>query len=135
MAVVAALVAAMAAIGGVVVYYREHDRVVPRHTTPDSQAMSAPPTAAPSQPLLDKDGRFIFLLTAQGLQVRTAPDATISDAHRVCLRIARGESEQQVVQDIVQGTPGMSADTATAFAETAISVYCPEGSIDEATGD
>ncbi|EUA68542.1 hypothetical protein I553_1730, partial [Mycobacterium xenopi 4042] len=79
----------------------------------------------PSTGTLDRDGRFLFLLTAQGLQLSAARDVAINDAHRVCSRLERGETEQQIVQDIVDGSPGMSMDTAAAFADTAISVYCP----------
>jgi hypothetical protein len=99
---------------------------VSRQTTPNSATAAAPP-AAPRPGLLDKDGRFIFLLTAQGLQLSAARDTTINDAHRICSRLERGETEQEIVQDIVAGTPGMSTDTAVTFAETAISVYCPQG--------
>lgn len=41
-----------------------------------------------------------------------------------------GESEQQIIQDMLAGSPGMSLDTAAGFADTAISVYCPGGYID-----
>ena len=44
-----------------------------------------------------------------------------------------GESKEQVVQDILQGSPGMSVDTATDFADTAIDVYCPDGHPDDPT--
>ena len=57
-------------------------------------------------------------------------DAAINDARRICARYAGGESEQQIIQDMLQGSPGMSLDTASGFADTAISVYCPGGYID-----
>jgi Protein of unknown function (DUF732) len=44
-----------------------------------------------------------------------------------CGRLVGGESNDQVFQDILQGSPGMSVDTATDVAETAIYVYCPDG--------
>jgi hypothetical protein len=44
-----------------------------------------------------------------------------------CGRLVGGESNDQVFQDILQGSPGMSVDTATDVAETAIDVYCPDG--------
>jgi len=53
-------------------------------------------------------------------------DAAIKDARRICTRYAGGESEQQIIQDILQGSPGMTLNTASGFADTAISVYCPE---------
>jgi Protein of unknown function (DUF732) len=42
-----------------------------------------------------------------------------------------GESKDQVFQDILRGAQGMSVDTATDFAETAIDVYCPDGHPDD----
>jgi hypothetical protein len=119
LAVVAALVAATVAVAAVLVFYREHDHVVSRGSGPVSQAVSAP-AVNPD----DQDAKFLFLLTAQGLVRSGARDTTVHDAHRVCARLARGESEQQIVEDIVRGSPGMSVDTATTFAATAIEVYC-----------
>lgn len=126
LAVVAGLVAAIVAVATVLVFYRNHDRVAPGETTPDSQAESAPATQQ-SAALLDRDGRFLLLLTTQGLQVSGSRRASINDAHRICLRLARGESESQIVRDIVRGSVSMSEGMATAFADTAIDVYCPQG--------
>ena len=48
----------------------------------------------------------------------------------MCTRYASRESEQQINQDMLAGSPGMSLNTASGFADTAISVYCPDGYID-----
>jgi hypothetical protein len=48
----------------------------------------------------------------------------------VCTRYASGETEQEIIQDMLAGSPGMSLNTASGFADTAISVYCPDGYID-----
>lgn len=45
-------------------------------------------------------------------------------------RYAGDESQQEIIQDILQGSPGMSLDTASTFADTAISVFCPDGVVD-----
>jgi Protein of unknown function (DUF732) len=124
LAVFAALGVAIGAISGVSVFYWKHDHVGPGQSTPVSQAASGPPAVTPSA--MDKDGRFLWQLATQGLELERARDVAINDARRVCSRLERGESEQQIVQDIVRGS-GMSMDTATSFAETAIDVYCPEG--------
>lgn len=127
-AMLAGLVVAVVAVVGVSVFYWKHDLVVPRSTAPVTQAESAPPVDAPPTKVLDNtDGRFLFLLSSQGLHVSGARELAISDAHRVCSRLARGETEQQIVQDIFAGSPGMSTDTATSFADAAMSVYCPQG--------
>jgi hypothetical protein len=47
--------------------------------------------------------------------------------------VSGGESQEQVIQDILQGSPGMSVDTATDFAETSIDIYCPDGHPDDPT--
>ena len=43
------------------------------------------------------------------------------------------ESKDDIIQNILQGSPGMSVDTATDFAKTAIDVYCPDGHPDDPT--
>jgi uncharacterized protein DUF732 len=63
--------------------------------------------------------------------LRRSKDAAINDARRICARYVGGESEQQIIQDMLAGSPGMSLDTAAGFADTAISVYCPGGYIDQ----
>jgi hypothetical protein len=127
-AVLIVVVVALIAVAGVLVFSWNRQHAAASGVTPSpSPAASAPPAAAPRPGLLDNDGRFIFLLTAQGLQLSAARDTTINEAHRICSRLERGETEQDIVQDIVAGTPGMSADTAVTFADTAISVYCPQG--------
>lgn len=125
LAVLAALGVALAAICGVTVFYWRHDHVGRGETTPASQTASAP--SAGAAPAMDKDGRFLWRLAAEGLQLERANEDAINDARRVCSRLERGESQQQIVDDIVRGSPGMSVDTAADFADTAIDVYCPQG--------
>ncbi|MGB8205999.1 MAG: DUF732 domain-containing protein [Mycobacterium sp.] len=88
--------------------------------------MAADPPSAPK----DRDGQFLWRIAVQGLQMRRSNDAAINDARRVCTRYAGGESEQQIIQDMLAGSPGMSLNTASTFADTAISVYCPDGYVD-----
>jgi Protein of unknown function (DUF732) len=76
---------------------------------------------------MDRNGQFLWRLSTQGLQLRRSNDAAINDARRVCTRYAGGESEQEIIQDMLQGSPGMSLNTASSFADTAISVYYPDG--------
>ncbi|MGB7109866.1 MAG: DUF732 domain-containing protein [Mycobacterium sp.] len=61
-------------------------------------------------------------LTATPLQ--RSNNAAVSDARHVCGRFLGGESKDQIIEDILQGSPGMSVDTATDFADTAIDLYC-----------
>lgn len=123
----AGLAIAIVAIAGVSVFYMRHDFLVPKASTRVSQSESAPPVDPPPTGLQDRDGQFVLLLTSQGLQMPGGREGAISDAHRVCSRLSRGESEQQIIQDIFQGSPGMSIATATSFADIAIGAYCPQG--------
>ncbi|GFG72881.1 hypothetical protein MBOT_02460 [Mycobacterium botniense] len=122
LAVLLTLVIGITAAAIVSVFCWKRDPATPTGSIAVSQSVSPPPNP------LDRDGRFLFLLEAQGLQLSGGRDASINDAHAVCSRVAAGESEAQIVKDIVRGSPGMSPDTAADFADTAITVYCPHGS-------
>jgi Protein of unknown function (DUF732) len=124
-----ALVFAVVAIAAVFVLDRNHDLFRSRGSTTVSQAASAS-ADDPSREHMDKDGQFLWRLSSQGLRLRRSNDAAINDARRICARYVGGESEQEVIQDMLQGSPGMSLDTASSFADTAISVYCPDGYLD-----
>ena len=129
LATLAALVFVIAAIAAVVVFERKPELFRSKETTSASQ--HAPGAADDPPPdRMDKDGQFLWRLSTQGLQLRRSNDAAINDARRVCTRYAGGESQQEIIQDILQGSPGMSLDTASTFANTAISVYCPDGYVD-----
>ena len=127
MALLAALVVAVGAIVAVVEFDRNPELFRSRGSAAVSQASagSADPPAAS-----DRDGQFLWRLASQGLRIRRSNDAAINDARSVCNRFVGGESEQQIVQDILSGSPGMSIDTATDFADIAIDVYCPHGTLD-----
>ncbi|ORV09209.1 hypothetical protein AWB95_18075 [Mycobacterium celatum] len=75
---------------------------------------------------MDKDGRFLWLLSSEGIELSRSTDVAVNDAHRVCSRLERGESEEQVVADIVEGSPDLTPDTAADFADIAREVFCPE---------
>jgi hypothetical protein len=126
----AGLVVAVGAIAAVFVLGRtKHDLVRSKESPPAAHVASALAADSPGEHM-DKDGKFLWQLTIQGLQLRRSSDAAINDARRVCARYAGGESQQQIIQDILQGSPGMSLDTASSFADTAIDVYCPNGYLD-----
>ncbi len=126
LAMLAALVLTVAAIGAVFVLGRNPNFFRSRTTTTVSQAASGAPADTPPDST-DRNGQFLWRLSSEGLQLRRSNDAAINDARRVCTRFAGGESEQEIVQDMLQGSPGMSLNTASSFADTAISVYCPDG--------
>jgi hypothetical protein len=128
----ATLVFGVAAIAAVFVLTRNPDLLRPKSHTTVSQPASAAP-ADPPPDAMDRNGMFLWRLSTEGLQLRRSNDAAINDARRVCTRFAGGESEQEIVQDMLQGTPGMSLNTASGFADTAISVYCPEGVVNNSS--
>lgn len=128
LAMLAGLVFAVAAIAAVFVLGRNPNLFKPSPHTTVSPAAAEAPAQAPSDPN-DRNGQFLLQLSSEGLQLRRSDDAAINDARRVCTRYADGESEQEIVQDVLQGSPGMSPNTASGFADTAISVYCPNGVI------
>jgi hypothetical protein len=80
-----------------------------------------------------KESQFLRRLEVQNLQLRKSDAAAVKDAHYVCGRFLDGETKAQIVQDILQGSPGMSPDTAEDFADTSIDVYCPDGHVDDPT--
>ena len=124
-ALVAAVLFGFAVIAGLVVFYRRPDLLAPRtaRTGSHTVAVQDGPGAEP----LDQDGRLFYLLTQQGLSTSGPRDVTMNEAHHVCDRVHAGETETQIVQDIVAGSPGMSSQTAATFTEIAINVYCPQG--------
>jgi hypothetical protein len=131
LALLAGLVFAIGAITAVFVLGRtKHDPFQSKESSPATQT-SFVPAADPPQDRSDKDGKSLWRLSAQGLQLLRSNDAAISDARHVCARFLGGESKDQIIQDVLQGSPGMSVDTATDFASTAIDVYCPDGHPDD----
>jgi Protein of unknown function (DUF732) len=129
LAMLAAVLFVGGAIAAVFVFDRDPGLLRAGGSAAVSPAASASQADAPSDQM-DKNGQFLWRLSSQGLQIRRSSDAAINDARRVCTRYVSGESEQQVIQDILSGSPGMSIDTATDFADIAISVYCPQGVLD-----
>jgi hypothetical protein len=125
MALVVAVLFGFAVIAGVVIFYGRPDLLAPRTAKTGTQTAAVQADQG-SEPL-DQDGRLLFLLTQQGLSTSGPRDVTLNEAHHVCDRVQAGESEAQIVQDIVVGSPGMSSATAATFTEVATDVYCPQG--------
>lgn len=124
-ALIAAVVIALVAVVGVSVFYWNHGHVLASGSTSVSQQASAQPAAAPAASLGNQGNQFLFMLNAQGISPSGNGAASINDARSVCSRVQQGESQQQIAQAIVAGTPSMTKTTANAFTTTAINVYCP----------
>lgn len=130
LAIVAAVLIMAGAITAVFVLGRT------KHEPFQSKDAAQQPSASAADPASggpDKDNQFLWRLTVQGLRLARSNEAAVSDARRVCSRFLGGESKDEIIQDILQGSPGMSVDTATDFADTAIDVYCPDGHPDDPT--
>lgn len=121
-AVLVAVVVALIVVAAVSVSYWKRDHPAPKGSTSSSQ--DAPAAASPGT--MDKDGRFLWLLSSEGIELSQSTDVAVNDAHRVCSRLERGESEEQVIDDIVAGSPDLTPDTAADFADIAREVFCPE---------
>ena len=130
LAIVAAVLVMAGAITAVFVLGRtKHDSFQSKESAQRPSASAADPASGGPE----KDNQFLWRLTVQGLRLERSNDAAVSDARHVCSRFLGGESKDDIIQDILQGSPGMSVDTATDFAKTAIDVYCPDGHPDDPT--
>ena len=103
LAMVAALVFVVAAIAAVVVYDRKPELFRSQGTISAAQHGSGS-AADPPPDHMDRDGQFLWRLSTQGLRLRRSKDAAINDARRICARYAGGESEQQIIQDMLAGS-------------------------------
>jgi hypothetical protein len=129
LAIVAAVLLLAGAFTAVFVLGRVKQDAAPlKASATAAQTVSASPVDGPG-----KESQFLRRLAVQNLQLDRSDAAAVKDAHDVCARFLSGESKDQVTQDILQGSPGMSVDTATDFADTAIDVYCPDGHRDDPT--
>jgi Protein of unknown function (DUF732) len=126
-AIVAAVLLLAGALTAVVVVGRM------KHDASPSKASAAQTASASAVDGPGKEDQFLRRLAVQNLRLDRSDAAAVEDAHFVCGRFLGGEGKDQIVQDILQGSPGMSVDTATDFADTAIDVYCPDGHRDDPT--
>ncbi|WIM87141.1 DUF732 domain-containing protein [Candidatus Mycobacterium wuenschmannii] len=128
---VLAIVAAMLLLVGAFTAVFVFGRLKQDGAHPASSPGAMSPTAAADSP--GKESQFIRRLEVQNLQLDRSDAAAVGDAHHVCERFLGGESKGQIISEMLQGSPGMSPDTATDFADTAIDVYCPDGHRDDPT--
>jgi hypothetical protein len=129
----ASLAAAAAVTTGVVMAWPQQQH--PHHPAPPQPTKAAEPTViradadkAPQYvPPTDPDGRFAWLLREQGIPVQIPQDVAIDGAQgrAICVRLSHGETDQQMMQDIMAGTPGISPHDAWTWVDNAIAVFCP----------
>jgi hypothetical protein len=90
-------------------------KVAPRVSAP-------PPVAVPPKPE-SKNDVYVRLLHEHGIPTGPA-EAVGAEGRGICYRINHGETEAQMVRDVMAGTPGISSQDAWIWVDTAIEVYC-----------
>jgi Protein of unknown function (DUF732) len=97
-----------------------------QQAVPTKAEVAAPqPNPAPPAPKPEsKDDLYVRLLKEKGIPVGT-PEVVASNGRGICIRIKNGETEQQMVRDIIAGSNGVTTQQAWIWADTAIEVYCP----------
>lgn len=112
---------------------------IPQSTTPLAPPPLAtvtvsPPTVTVTPPLLptgpSRDARYLALMADKGIGPADGdPHTLINEAHVVCNRVAQGEPENFIVQDVRLGSsPPLSLAQSQFLTATAINLYCPVGS-------
>jgi hypothetical protein len=68
---------------------------------------------------------FVRLLKSDGIEPGPT-DIVAAQARAICARLTHGETRQQMVHDIMVGTPGETEHDALRWTDAAIGVYCPD---------
>lgn len=114
-----------AAVAGGVIYALPHGKPQPAPTPTTTRAAvpPAPTTTRPPSP----DEQFVSLFRSRGGLVEPGREQMVIDEARgVCARLDQGEAEEQLIRDMLAGTPGMTRYTAELFTDSSIDVYCPQ---------
>jgi hypothetical protein len=120
-----AVVAALAAVAAGAFLMWPHSAAKQQAAPTQTHVAAPPPKPAPPAPAPEsKDDLYVRLLKEKGIPVGT-PEVVASNGRGICMRIKNGETEQQMVSDIVAGSTGVNTQQAWIWADTAIEVYCP----------
>src|SRR6185312_2574593 len=117
--------AAAAIVGmiGAATYLEWPKPSVAAQTHPTTITSAPKPQVAPKAETQDQ--HFITLFTSRGGLVEPGREQmVINEAHQLCTQLT-SENENQVIADILKGTPGMTRYTAELFTDAVIDVYCP----------
>lgn len=100
------------------------------HPTPPAGPTTSAPTihppkaaAPPTQPPQTPDQEFLALLRKRDIDVIN-PTTAINAAHGICTSEKQGEPDQQIAQELANGSPGLNLDSANVFVITSHEVYC-----------
>jgi Protein of unknown function (DUF732) len=80
--------------------------------------------AAPTARADPNDDKFIPALQSQGITFQS-PEAAIAAGHLVCTKLAQGETETQVAQDVINETD-LDPYHAGYFVGASVGAYCPQ---------
>jgi Protein of unknown function (DUF732) len=80
--------------------------------------------AVPTARADPNDDKFITALQSQGITFQS-PEAAIAAGHLVCTKLAQGETETQVAQDVINETD-LDPYHAGYFVGASVGAYCPQ---------
>ena len=86
---------------------------------------AAPAYADPAGGATGADGAFLSSLQKEGVSYQSEP-AAISVGKKACELLDQGHPKSQVIQSLSADNPGLPPDSATKFATSAVSAYCPQ---------
>jgi hypothetical protein len=81
-------------------------------------------TAIPAARADPNDDKFIQALQSQGITF-ASPEAAIAAGHLVCTKLAQGETENQVAQDVINETD-LDPYHAGYFVGASVGAYCQQ---------
>ena len=87
--------------------------------------LPAPAYADPSGDASGPDETFLASLKQEGVSYTSGP-AAISAGKKACELMDQGHSKSQVIQSLSAENPGFPPASATKFATSAVSAYCPQ---------
>jgi Protein of unknown function (DUF732) len=80
--------------------------------------------AVPAAHADPNDDKFITALQSQGITYQS-PEAAIAAGHHVCEKLAQGETETQVAQDVIDSTD-LDPYHAGYFVGASVGAYCTQ---------
>lgn len=83
------------------------------------------PVAAPPKLPAPETPPFIAALNADGIGI-SEHGAAITDAHIVCVNLARGIARSVVVAEVQQNTSNYTSANASDFVDLSVAFYCPQ---------
>jgi hypothetical protein len=124
---IAAMLIGLAAAAGTSLYYTQQHQP-PNPTTHPAPTMAPPPKPAPppAPKPENKDELFVRVIKAGGITPLAPADVLGAQARSTCTRLEGGESREQAVAEILDGTPAFNEQKAINWVDASIGVFCPD---------